>query len=43
MSNTEQRPPVAWWARIGEDWWAVVLASVLIVLVAAGVLADIPW
>lgn len=43
MSNTEQPLQVAWWARLSEDWWAVLIAGLLIVLVDLGVLSGIPW
>ncbi len=29
--------------RISEDWWAVILALLLIALVLSGVLSPVPW
>ncbi|WP_255359893.1 hypothetical protein [Nocardia sp. BMG111209] len=30
-------------ARIGVDWWAVIVTGVFVVLAVAGVLPRIPW
>lgn len=29
--------------RLGEDWWATILAGVITALAVAGVLPKIPW
>ncbi|WP_198037214.1 hypothetical protein [Nocardia sp. BMG51109] len=29
--------------RIGVDWWAVIVAGVVVLLAVAGVLPKIPW
>ncbi|WP_280275402.1 hypothetical protein [Nocardia wallacei] len=31
------------WRRIGVDWWAVIVAGVVVLLAAADVLPKIPW
>ncbi len=37
---TEQRSALA---RIGVDWWAVIVAGVVTLAAVAGVLPKIPW
>ena len=32
-----------WLARIGEDWWATVVAGVITALAVADALPKIPW
>lgn len=43
MSGENQSTREAWWKYINEDWWAVIIAVVLILLVFAGLLRNIPW
>ena len=31
------------WARVGEDWWSVIIGLGLAFLVYVGVLENIPW
>jgi hypothetical protein len=32
-----------WYARIGTDWWSVILVGAITVLAVANVLPKIPW
>ena len=32
-----------WYARIGVDWWATIVAGVFVVLAVVDVLPKIPW
>lgn len=43
MSGENQSTRAAWWKHINEDWWAVIIAVVLILLVFSGLLRNIPW
>ena len=44
MSNTDDQPrPGDRLARIGVDWWATLLAGVIVALAVVDVLPRIPW
>ena len=43
MSQKEQQQKSSWFSRLGEDWIAVIIGLVLVVLVRIGVIANIPW
>ncbi len=41
MSNDQSQQPASSGLHISIDWWAVIIACVLVILVRAGV--SIPW
>jgi hypothetical protein len=44
-SDTDADAPQrrGWLTRIGEDWWATLVAGVIVVLAVADALPKIPW
>lgn len=45
MSEPSPEPQTAsaWYARVGVDWWATIVAGVITVLAVTNVLPKIPW
>ena len=45
MSETSPKSPAEapWYARVGVDWWATIVAGVITVLAVANLLPKIPW
>ena len=41
MSQPEPTP--AWYARVGTDWWATIVAGAIALLAVANLLPKIPW
>lgn len=31
------------WQRLTKDWWAVILASLFLLVVKAGLITTVPW
>ena len=40
-ANTAQRR--GWLERVGDDWWATLVAGVIVALAVANVLPKVPW
>jgi hypothetical protein len=45
VSQPSPEPQAAepWYARVGVDWWATIVAGVITLLAVANVLPKIPW
>jgi hypothetical protein len=43
MTTEDRSPQPTWWRRIGEDWWAVIVGVLLMLLVYLDLVAGIPW
>lgn len=41
--SPEAQERASWYARVGTDWWATIVAGVITVLAVANVLPKIPW
>ena len=41
--ESETAQPSSWLARVGEDWWATLLGSLIAALAVADLLPRIPW
>ena len=44
MSQPDPAPPSEpWYARVGVDWWATIVAGAIAVLAVVDLLPKIPW
>jgi hypothetical protein len=43
QQSPDSRADAAWYARIGTDWWATIVAGAIVVLAVANLLPKIPW
>jgi hypothetical protein len=34
---------IAWYRRVGEDWWATIIGLILVTLILVRLLSSIPW
>lgn len=43
QSSPEPQATPPWYARVGVDWWATIVAGAIAVLAVANLLPTIPW
>ena len=41
MSNSQEKQ--SWFSKLGEDWLAVIIGLVLVLLTRVGAITDVPW
>lgn len=41
--SPEPQAAVSWYARVGVDWWATIVAGVITLLAVTDLLPKIPW
>jgi hypothetical protein len=40
---SQPKPETSWYARVGVDWWATIVAGAITALAVANLLPKIPW
>ena len=41
--SSEPQDRASWYARVGTDWWATIVAGAITLLAVANLLPKIPW